>query len=88
MRNMFTFELDAELIVYGSTAPGSRVTIKGEPVQLREDGTFTVRFSMPNCRQVIPAVASTADGIEQRTIVLAVDRNTKTMEPVIRDNTS
>ena len=25
------------------------------------------------------------DGLEQRTIVLAVERNTKTMEPVVRD---
>jgi len=35
---------------------------------------------------VIPAVASSSDGRVQRTIVLAVERNTKTMEPVIRDS--
>jgi hypothetical protein len=29
-------------------------------------------------------VASSCDGVEQRTIVLAVDRNTKVMEPIIR----
>jgi hypothetical protein len=40
---------------------------------------------MPDRRQVIPVVASTGDGGEQRTIVLAVERNTKVMEPVIRD---
>ena len=61
------------------------MTLQGDPVRLRPDGTFTVRFSMPNCRQVIPAVAVSADGIEQRTIVLAVERNTKTMEPLVRD---
>ncbi|HVX63491.1 MAG TPA: DUF4912 domain-containing protein [Pirellulales bacterium] len=81
----FNFELDAELIVYGVTDPGAHVTLQGEPVKLRDDGTFTVRFSMPNCRQVIPAVACSRDGFEQRTIVLAVERNTKTMEPLIRD---
>ena len=81
----FNFELDAELIVYGVTDPGAHVTLQGEPVKLRPDGTFTVRFSMPNCRQVIPAVACSRDGFEQRTIVLAVERNTKTMEPLIRD---
>lgn len=82
----FQFELDAELIVYGSTVPGSRVTLQGDPVELRSDGTFTVRFRLPNCRQVIPAVAQSADGLEQRTIVLAVERNTKVMEPLLRDS--
>ena len=82
----FTFSLDAELIVYGATQPNARVTLQGDPVQLRPDGTFTVRFALPDCRQIIPAVASSVDGVEQRTIVLAVERNTKTMEPVIREN--
>ncbi|NQU19795.1 MAG: DUF4912 domain-containing protein, partial [Candidatus Nealsonbacteria bacterium] len=40
---------------------------------------------LPNRRHVLPIVASSGDGVEQRTIVLAVDRNTKVMEPVIRD---
>jgi hypothetical protein len=82
----FHFQVDAELIVYGSTEPNARVTLQGEPVQLRTDGTFTVRFSMPDSRQIIPAVASSADGIEERTIVLAVERNTKELEPMIHDN--
>ncbi|HEY2840807.1 MAG TPA: DUF4912 domain-containing protein [Pirellulales bacterium] len=81
----FSFELDAELIVYGVTEPDAHVTLQGDPVRLRPDGTFTVRFSLPNCRQVIPAVASSANGLEQRTIVLAVERNTKAMEPLSRD---
>ncbi len=82
----FTFALDAELIVYGATEPDAHVTLQGEPVRLRPDGSFTVRYSMPNCRQVIPAVASSANGLEQRTVVLAVERNTKVMEPLIRDS--
>jgi hypothetical protein len=81
----FLFDMDAELIVFGKTEPDAHVTLQGDPVKLREDGSFTVRFSMPNCRQVIPAVACSANGVEQRTIVLAVERNTKTMEPVVRD---
>ena len=36
--------------------------------------------------QIIPAVASSADGVEERTIVLAVERNTKELEPMIHDN--
>jgi hypothetical protein len=82
----FHFQIDAELIVYGTTEPGATVTLQGEPVSLRNDGTFTVRFSLPDSRQIIPAVASSADGTEERTIVLAVERNTKELEPMIHDS--
>ncbi len=82
----FWFQLDAELIVYGATEPQARVSLQGEPVKLRPDGTFTMRFSLPDSRQIIPAVAVSADGIEERTIVLAVERNTKQLEPLIHDN--
>jgi hypothetical protein len=81
----FRFQLDAELIVYGSTEPTAKVTLQGEPIKLRPDGTFTMRFSLPDSRQIIPAVAASADGIEERTIVLAVERNTKHLEPVINE---
>ena len=82
------FALDAEIIVYGAADRNAHVTLKGEPVQLRDDGTFAVRMSLPDKRQVIPVVASSQDGVEQRTIILAVERNTKTMERVVRDVTS
>lgn len=81
----FWFQLDAELIVYGSTEPHARVTLQGEPVKLRDDGTFTMRFSLPDSRQIIPATAASADGVEERTVVLAVERNTKQLEPTIKD---
>jgi hypothetical protein len=81
----FWFQLDAELIVYGATEPNARVTLQGEPVKLRSDGTFTMRFSLPDGRQIIPAVATSPDGVEERTIVLAVERNTKQLEPLVHD---
>jgi uncharacterized protein len=81
----FWFKLDAELIVYGATEPTARVTLQGEPVKLRPDGTFTMRYSLPDSRQIIPAVAMSPDGMEERTIVLAVERNTKHLEPMMHD---
>ena len=81
----FQLEVDAEMIVYGVTQPGSYVTLQGEPVKVQPDGTFRVRVDLPNKRQVLPIIASTADGIERQTVVLAVERNTKTMEPLGRD---
>jgi hypothetical protein len=81
----FFFKIDAELIVYGSTEPNAKVTIQGEPLKLRPDGTFTMRFKLPDSRQIIPATAASADGVEERTVVLAVERNTKQLEPMIHD---
>ena len=81
----FWFKLNAELIVYGATEPDARVTLQGEPVRLREDGTFTMRFSLPDGRQIIPATAASSDGVEERTIVLAVERNTKELEPILHN---
>jgi hypothetical protein len=81
----FWFQIDAELIVYGATEPNARVTLQGEPVQLRRDGTFTLRFRLPDGRQIIPAVATSPDGAEERTVVLAVERNTKHLEPMLHD---
>jgi len=79
------FAVDAELIVYGVSNPRAHVTLQGEPVPLRPDGSFTVRMSLPDRRQVIPVIASSPDGVEQRTIILAVERNTKVLDPIIRD---
>jgi hypothetical protein len=81
----FSFDLDAELIVYGKTDPTASVTLQNEPVKLRPDGTFTMRFSLPDSRQIIPAVATSTDGMEEQTIVLAVERNTKRLDPMIHD---
>jgi hypothetical protein len=80
-----SFAVDAELLVYGVSDPHAHVTLQGEPVPLRPDGSFTVRMSLPDRRQVIPVIASSSDGVEQRTIILAVERNTKVLEPIIRD---
>ncbi len=79
------FQVDAEMIVYGVADPDAFVTMGGEPVRLSADGSFTARLPMPDKRQVIPIVAGRGDGVEERTIVLAVERNTKEMEPVLRE---
>jgi hypothetical protein len=79
------FHVDAEMILYGRTKPDAKVTLAGEPIKLRGDGSFTVRLALPDKRQVLPVVASTRDGVEQRTIVIAVERNTKVLEPMVRE---
>lgn len=82
----FQLEVDAEMIVYGATKPDAYVTLQGEPVKVQADGTFRVRVEMPNKRQVLPIIASAADGSARQTVVMAVERNTKSMEPYGRDS--
>lgn len=77
--------IDAEVTVYGVTARDAHVTLKGAPIQVRPDGTFSARLKLSEMRQVIPIVASSGDGVEQRTVILALERNTKVMEPIVRD---
>jgi hypothetical protein len=84
MRKLW-LQMDAELIVYGATEPTARVTLQGEPIKLRADGTFTMRFSLPDSRQIIPATATSCDGSEEQTIVLAIERNTKQLELQVHD---
>ena len=79
------FSVDVEVVVYGMASSSAYVTMLGEPVKLGPDGSFTARMSLPNRRQVVPLVATTADGGEEQTIVLALERNTKVMEPKFRE---
>ncbi len=76
------FDVDAELIIYGKTAASASVMVAGRPVKLQPDGSFTVRMELPDKRQVLPVTAESRDGLRQRTTVVAVERNTKVMEPV------
>ncbi len=80
--------IDAELVVYGSTDPNTHVTVKGEPVAVRPDGTFAVKMHLPDRRQVVPVVAGSNDGAEQKTVILGVERNTKVLDPVVRETAS
>jgi hypothetical protein len=81
----FFFDIDAKLIVYGRTDPTAHLTLGNDPIDLTPNGTFFMEFSLPDSRQIIPAVATSADGVEERTIVLAVERNTKYLDPMIHD---
>jgi hypothetical protein len=58
----FWFGINAELILYGATEPDATVTIGGLPVQLRPDGTFSCRFSLPDGEHVVTLSALSAQG--------------------------
>lgn len=76
----FWLIVDCELIVYGATEPDAKVTVQGKPIRLRQDGTFTLRFALPDGKQVIPVKAISSDEVEERTITPIVSRETKSSQ--------
>jgi hypothetical protein len=72
----FWFNVNAELIVYGATEPGAKVTLGGHEIKLRADGTFSYRFALPDGKYDLPAVAISADGTDGRAADLKFSRET------------
>ncbi len=71
----FFFEIWMELIVYGRSEPDSKVMLGDKEIKLREDGTFTLRYLLPDGKIPFPFTAASADKIEQRHITTAVERS-------------
>lgn len=73
----FWLRADAELIIYGATEPDARVFVQGKPVKLRADGTFSLRFALPDGEHEIPIQAESADGMDRKQIKIKVSRQTE-----------
>jgi len=72
----FWFNVNAELIIYGSTDPDAEVSIGGRKIKLRGDGSFSFRFLLPNGDYVLPVVAISSDGSDLRCATLRFNRDT------------
>jgi hypothetical protein len=72
----FWLKADTELIVYGATEPGAHLTVQGQPVTLRQDGTFSLRFYLPDGTQEYPIEATSPDGTMKKKITFVVKRDT------------
>ncbi|MFA5087571.1 MAG: DUF4912 domain-containing protein [Candidatus Omnitrophota bacterium] len=77
-KRKFFFEIWADLIVYGRTEPDATVCLGDKKVKLREDGTFTLRYSLPDGKIPFDFVAQSFDKLEKKNISTSVER-TKTM---------
>ncbi len=68
----FFCRVNTDLVFHGATEPRASVTIQGEPVVVRKDGTFSLRVSLPEGTQAITIEATSADGRKTTTITPVV----------------
>jgi hypothetical protein len=73
----FWLVVNTELIVYGATEPDAKVTVQNKKIRLNRDGTFSLRFALPDGKQVIPVRAESQDGIDVRVITPIVTKESK-----------
>jgi hypothetical protein len=84
-RRNFQFSADVDVIVHGKADPNVQVTIRNEPVMVNPDGTFAVRFGLPEKRHLYPIEAEGSDGVEMQRVILTLERNTRILEKVIQE---
>ena len=75
-KRKFFFEIGAELIVYGRTEPDAEVRLGDKKVDLRPDGTFSIRLALPDGKISLPFTATSSDKVETRKIATEVERKT------------
>ena len=56
-RREVALEVNVELHIYGRAKPGTELTLYGQPVPLRPDGTFSIRKPLPQGAVVLPLLA-------------------------------
>jgi hypothetical protein len=58
----FWLKVNADLIVYGATERDASVTLGGQRISLRPDGTFSFRFALPEGSFQVPVIAVSTQG--------------------------
>jgi hypothetical protein len=76
-RRQFSLWSKTELILYGGTEPDAALTVCGKPVALRPDGTFTLRFALPDGDLDLEVRATSADKIETLGMTHQVQKRTR-----------
>lgn len=73
----FWLVADCELILYGATEPDAFVTVSGRRVKLNPDGTFSMRFALPDGNIDLPISAMSKDETDSRHVRISVSRCTE-----------
>jgi hypothetical protein len=73
----FWLKADTEIIVYGATEPDATLMVQGKSVPLGADGSFSLRFYLPDGQQSYPIEAISSDGTMRKHIAFNVQKETK-----------
>jgi len=73
----FWLVADCELVVYGATQSDAKLYIGDREIKLNPDGTFALRYALPDGEVNIPVKAVSRDGDMNRGINIRVSRETK-----------
>jgi hypothetical protein len=84
-RRNFRFAAEVDVIIHGKADPNVQVTIRNEPVVINADGTYAVRFALPEKRHLYSIEAEGSDGVEMQRVILTLERNTRVLETIIQE---
>ena len=73
----FHLQVHTEMVLYGSTETDANVTVQGRHIDLHKDGTFSLRFSLPDGEQLLTVKAVNAAGDMSREITPVVKKTTR-----------
>jgi len=76
----FRLVADCEFILYGATEPDAFLTVAGRKINLSPDGTFSMRFALPDGATGLPIQAMSSDEHDSRRIEINVSRKTEVPE--------
>ena len=84
-RRNFRFSAEVDVIIHGKADSNVQVTIRNEPVEVNPDGTYAVRFALPEKRHLYSIEAEGSDGVEMQRVILTLERNTRILETIIQE---
>ena len=76
-KSTFWLKVGTELILYGATEPDAKLSVMGQKIELRPDGTFSMRFALNDGEIALPVEAESADKKHKRKIEPVVNKVTR-----------
>ncbi|MFW5782200.1 MAG: DUF4912 domain-containing protein [Candidatus Muiribacteriaceae bacterium] len=73
----FWFKVATELIIYGETQADAEVTVNGNRIELRPDGSFTLRYELPDGDHEFPIKAVSANKKHEKGADIKVGKETE-----------
>ncbi len=75
-KNDYWLTMDADLVIYGATQPGSRLVLAKVPIELDDNGHFRARFAFPDGSHAFTLEATSPDESQRKKISIKVTRRT------------